>query len=89
MAYKVVIADDALEFLGGLPPKIQRQIASKIDKLVIEPRPAKCKKIHGRENTYRIRSGDYCIVYEIHDDKILVLVIRIRHRKDAYKGLVN
>ncbi len=48
------------------------------------PRPPGVKKLRGRENEWRIRVGDYRIVYEIHDRILLVIVIRIRHRSKAY-----
>jgi len=86
MAYKIKIDNDALNFLSRLPRKFQRQIAGRIDGLADNPRPPGCKKLRNRENTYRIRSGDYRIVYDVFDDRIVIYVIRIRHRKDVYRG---
>jgi mRNA interferase RelE/StbE len=54
--------------------------------LVIEPRPNKVKKLQGDDDLYRIRVGDYRIVYEIKDDVLLVTLIRIKHRSEVYKN---
>lgn len=62
-------------------PAIYREIEG----LSADPRPRGVKKLAGADRTYRIRIGDYRVVYEIEDDVLLVLVIRIAHRKDAYK----
>lgn len=51
-----------------------------------EPRPRGMRLVHGyAERTYRIRVGQYRVLYEIHDDEVLVLVVRVAHRKDAYE----
>ena len=82
--YKVQLTQPATEFIRGQAPKIQRQLTNKLKRLKDNPRPHGYKKIRGEENKYRIRSVDYRIVYEIYDDKILVVVVRIRHRKEVY-----
>ena len=51
----------------------------------LESRPAGCKKLVGSEHTYRLRIGDYRVVYDIHDAMLIVLVVRIRHRRDVYR----
>ena len=55
-----------------------------LDGLAENPRPHGCLKLQGEENSYRIRVGVYRAIYEIHAKKVLVLVVRIRHRKDVY-----
>ncbi len=87
MAYRIVIDEKALADLAELPRKIQRQIANKIDNLASNPRPAGCKVIQQDKSLYRIRSGDYRIVYQIRQKQVLVLVVRIGHRKDIYRKL--
>lgn len=64
-----------------MPPRI----ASAIDALADDPRPSGCKKLVGSEHTYRIRVGDYRIVYDIQGAKLVVSVIRVRHRRDVYR----
>ena len=56
-----------------------------IESLDSDARPSGCKKLVGSDHTYRIRIGDYRVVYDIHDDKLIVLVVRVRHRRDVYR----
>jgi mRNA interferase RelE/StbE len=88
MTYKIAIENKALAELAILPKKIQRQIANKIDRLSTNARPSGCKVLKmGKSPLYRIRSGDYRIVYQIRENQVLILVVRIAHRKDVYKRL--
>lgn len=87
MTYRIIIDDEALKELEMLPKKLQRQIAAKIDALAHNPRPTGCEQLKGRADLLKIRSGDYRIVYKVEDDRVLVLVVRIRHRKDVYRRL--
>lgn len=83
--YEVRYAPSALKELEKLPKKITARVRDAINDLALAPRPRGCKKLEGEEDTYRIRVGDYRVIYEVHDDLVIVLIIRIRHRKDAYK----
>jgi len=56
-----------------------------MDALAINPRPKGVKKLTGLDSLYRIRTGDYRIVYQVRDDRLIVLVVRIGHRKDVYR----
>jgi mRNA interferase RelE/StbE len=56
----------------------------RLENLAFNPRPPGCKKLQGGENEWRIRVGDYRVVYTIDDTKLLVEVTRIRHRSEAY-----
>jgi len=87
MTYRIVIDDKALAKLAKLPKKIRRQIADKIDKLASNPRPPGSTVLQQNKSLCRIRSGDYRIVYQIRQEQVLVLVIRIGHRKEVYKKL--
>ena len=87
--YKVQLTRSAADFIRGQDRKVQRQLTNKLKKLKNNPRPPDCKKIMGGENLYRLRSGVYRIVYQVFDEKILVIVIRIGHRKDVYKRLID
>ena len=66
---------------------MQTQIGARIDALRSEPRPDGSQKLKGMDGLYRIRSGDYRIVYVIRDDRLLVLVVRIGDRKDVYREM--
>ncbi|BAY98622.1 addiction module antitoxin [Tolypothrix tenuis PCC 7101] len=68
-----------------LSPELQDRIQIKIDSLAIEPRPNGVKKLKGTENSYRIRVGDYRIIYEVYDDVLLVNVVEMGHRRNVYK----
>ena len=57
----------------------------KIETLANEPRPGGCRKLHGEENLWRIRIGNYRVVCSIYDEKRLVDIVAVRHRSEAYK----
>ncbi len=85
MPYTVVFATSALRDLERLPAQIVQRVLNAIHELGNNPRPHGCRKIVGSESTYRIRVGEYRVVYEVDDQQRLVLVTRIRHRKDVYR----
>jgi mRNA interferase RelE/StbE len=85
MEYTVRLAKDATEYLSRLPKKFQRQVARKIDALRTNPHPPQSKKLE--ENIYRVRSGDYRIIYSVRKKEILVLVLKIGDRKEVYRNL--
>lgn len=74
----------AVRDLESLPAVQRQKIARKIDGLAANPRPHGVKKLCGAEEMYRLRSGDYRVIYSIADKKLLVLVIRVGNRKDIY-----
>ena len=85
MAYTVHVKKSAVKELAQLPRREQRRIASAIDDLATAPRPTGARKLVGTDDTYRLRVGDYRVLYELVDDRLVVLVIRIGHRKDIYR----
>ncbi len=87
MAYRVELKPAATESLAKPPKTTQKRIAKKIDQLADNPRPSGSVKLAGQDDLYRIRVGDYRIVYQIQDDVLLVLVIRIGNRGDVYRHL--
>ena len=87
MSYRVELKLSAIKALAAIPNPHRRRIANAIDGLAQQPRPAGCTKLIGAEAAYRIRVGDYRIVYQIQDRVLVVYVIRIAHRKDVYRGL--
>lgn len=84
MPYAIEFTPSAMKDLAELPARVKRQLATKIDALAVDPRPDGVKKLKRGTNEYRIRSGDYRILYEIHDRRITVVVVRIADRKDVY-----
>jgi len=83
--YSVTFARSARKELEKLPPTIAGRILGKIENLAIAPRPHGSLKLQGEKNLWRIRIGDYRVVYEIHDDKKSIDVAIVRHRKDVYR----
>ncbi len=87
MAYQIRIKSQAEKALAKIPNPHRRRIVQAIDALARSPRPEGCKKLTGADDAYRIRVGDYRIVYEIVDKVLMVYIIRVAHRKDIYRSL--
>lgn len=85
MTYEIQISKSASKQIKKLPSEIQERIQVKVDSLAIEPRPDGVKKLKGRENGYRIRVGDYRIIYDIIDDILLITVVEVGHRSSVYR----
>jgi mRNA interferase RelE/StbE len=83
--YSVVFARSARKELEGLPETIRRRVEGRIEQLASKPRPAGVRKLVGSEDLWRLRIGDYRVIYAVHDERKLVDIICIRHRKDAYR----
>jgi mRNA interferase RelE/StbE len=84
MSYKVIIKKSAKKEIATLPKNVIKRVLMKIKQLADEPRPSGCRKIVGTENTWRIRVGNYRIIYNVFDDVLIIEVIAVKHRKDAY-----
>ena len=85
MSYKIFIDPSAERDLGKIDIRRQGRIIKAIDQLARTPRPPGVKKLTGSDSSYRIRVGDYRILYQIKDRELTILVIRIAHRRDAYR----
>jgi mRNA interferase RelE/StbE len=83
--YAVELKPSARKELDGLSDKLIERIFPRLENLASNPRPPGCKKLKGGDNEWRIRVGDYRIVYTINDGKFLVEVMRIRHRSEVYE----
>ncbi len=83
-SYRVEIRKSVLRELRRLDTRMLPAIIAALDALAVEPRPLGVKKLVGSKSTYRIRVGDYRIIYEINDGTLTVTVVRAAHRKDAY-----
>lgn len=83
--YHLKITTSAAKSLMKLPRIEQRRIRSAIDKLATDPRPHGVTKLSGTTDSYRIRVGNYRIVYTIDDGELVIVVIRIAHRKKVYR----
>lgn len=83
--YEIVFRKSVAKDLRAFPKSDIRRIMQRIRALADEPRPAGCEKLSGLEQ-YRIRQGVYRIVYEIADERLLVLVVKIGHRREVYRS---
>jgi mRNA interferase RelE/StbE len=84
--WSVEFSQDARKFLHKLrDERLKERIGFAIDRLAGQPRPPTCKALAGMENTYRIRVGDYRVIYKIQDQRLVVLVIQIGHRREVYR----
>jgi len=84
VTYSIDFEPGALRQLKKLDRAVQARLKPKINALAENPRPRDAKKLKGYENTYRIRVGGYRILYEIYDNILLVLVVKIGPRRDIY-----
>lgn len=84
--YDVSIDRDASKFIRELEDADQRRILRKIDSLSDEPRPHGVKKLKGHSGLYRVRAGNFRILYSINDGQLVVIVITVDDRKDVYKS---
>lgn len=83
--YRVEFKPTAAKALRDLDQQTRRLIADRVEALALDPRPKGSKKLKGDPNAYRVRSGEYRILYEIHDGVLLVLVVEIGNRRDVYR----
>ena len=83
--YRVFLERAAEKDLKSLSSKLHNRIIVALQRLAKNPRPAGCRKLTGSDDDWRIRVGDYRIVYEIDDDAEVVRVNRVRHRREVYR----
>jgi len=85
--YRLSIKPSARKELVAVATKKDRQrIVRLIQSLAEEPRPPGCQKLSGYDR-YRVRQGNYRILYQIQDNKLVIVVVRIKHRREVYRGL--
>jgi mRNA interferase RelE/StbE len=85
VAYTIQFKPVALREFEKLPRDAQKRLAAKIDSLRKDPFPAGCKKMTGIPDAWRVRVGDYRVVYQVHQKMQLVVVLTVGHRKDVYR----
>ena len=85
MTYKIEFTKAEEKQLAAVPNTDMKRIAKRIDKLATNPFPVDCKKLEGEDDIYRIRQGDYRILYSVFEKKLIVLILKIGHRKEIYK----
>jgi mRNA interferase RelE/StbE len=85
MSYELIIKPTAEKSLDKVPLPTRRRIIDAMKDLRNNPRPRGVVKLAGEENVWRIRVANYRIVYEIIDEQLIILVLRVAHRKDVYR----
>ncbi len=88
MKYSVEFRPAVLKSLKRLPKKDLRRIKKRINDLAENLPDPSSTKMKGSDFFHKVRSGDYRIIYEIHNDRLVILVVKIGHRKDVYKRLL-
>jgi mRNA interferase RelE/StbE len=84
MTYSITLAPSAARQLRKFDPDVRRRIQAALELLAVEPRPPAAIRLVGGSGGWRVRTGDYRIVYEINDGQLLILVLRIGHRREIY-----
>lgn len=87
MAYAVVLKPAAVRDLRKLPEDVRRRVAGRIDALSGDPRPSGAETLQGERNLYRIRVGDYRVIYQVENKELVVLVVHIGHRREVYRRM--
>ena len=85
MTYQIEVVGAAKRQLKRLSKENQQRILGAIEKLADHPRPRDCKQLQGEDRLFRLRVGDYRVVYEIHDRVLLVLILTVAHRREVYR----
>jgi mRNA interferase RelE/StbE len=83
-SYRVLVKRSATKELESVPLKDRRRLVARIQGLATNPRPVGVQKLSGEEK-YRLRQGDYRILYEMVDQDLIVTVVRVGHRRNIYR----
>ena len=83
--YRVELVRRAARALRNLPADVQRRLDPSIQALGQNPHPPGCRKLSGEESFWRIRVGDYRVIYQIREDELRVLVFKVGHRREIYR----
>ena len=85
MPYSLEYTTSAWKEFKALEPAIQKRIAEKVVALADNPLPAGVRKLQGLDNHFRIRVGDYRVIYRVEAKRVVVVIVRIRHRREIYR----
>ena len=83
--YTIIFSRSARKELEKLSPQLVERIFPKIEALAKQPRPSGCKKLKGGQDLWRIRVGDYRVIYSLNDPRLAIDVVAVRHRSEAYR----
>ncbi len=85
MIYEVTLAPAAARQLRKFDPQVRRRVQAAIELLADDPRPPTATRLVGGAGEWRVRTGDYRIIYEIEGNRLLVLVLNVGHRREIYQ----
>jgi len=85
MTYQVALSPSATRQLRKFDPDVRRRIQAVLELLAEDPRPPASTRLVGGAGEWRVRTGDYRVIYEIHEGRLLVLVLRMGHRREVYE----
>jgi len=85
VTYRISLSPAAARQLRKFDPQVRRRIQGVLELLAVEPRPPAATRLVGGAGEWRVRTGDYRIVYEIEDQELLVLVLRVGRRREVYR----
>ena len=85
MRYSILLSPGAERNLGALDKPVQRRVVARIEALAENPRPAGVTKLQVEANAWRVRVGDYRVLYTIEDVRLVVLVVKIGNRREVYR----
>jgi mRNA interferase RelE/StbE len=85
-SYRLSIKPSAAKDIEALPKTDRRRVIKRIKSLSENPRPPGCEKLSGHDK-YRVRQGIYRIVYSVSDEELIVLVVKVAHRREVYSGI--
>jgi mRNA interferase RelE/StbE len=84
MNYRVILSRSARKQMERISGEIETRVLARLSELEANPRPPGCKKLKNRD-AWRIRVGDYRVIYEIHDKILQVIVVTVGHRREVYR----
>ncbi len=87
MSYRIEFTSSAQREYLRLPKSDRQRIGQRVESLADNPRPAGCVKLAGATNLWRIRCGDYRVIYAIEDAALILAVVKVGHRREVYRGL--
>lgn len=85
MRYRIEFSPKAERQFKTLPKEIQIRLKHRIDTLAVNPFPRSVKRLSAEEDLYRIRTGDYRIIYQVQGKALLILILKLGHRKEVYR----
>ena len=85
-SYQIEWKNSARKELRKLPADAIKKIVEAVDSLALEPHPPNCRKLISSDQTWRIRVGNYRVIYNIFSSLLIIQVVRVAHRKEAYRS---